>query len=193
MFTGIIQTVGKVQDITRSGRVLKLIVATQDKFPKLIEGASIAINGVCLTVTNIKIKTLTFEVMPETEKKTTLARLKKGEKVNMERALRVGDELGGHIVLGHIDGTGTITSLMKGNKGYQLIIQAPSKIMSFIVTRGSIALDGVGLTVVTVARNTFSVALIPYTLAHTNLGAKKVGDTVNIEIDVIARYIKNII
>ena len=156
-------------------------------------GDSISINGVCLTVTSLRNMRATFQAVDETIKKTNLIDLKKGDRVNIERSLMIGDRLDGHFVLGHVDGIGTIKKIDKREKGSKIKIRiANKKLFPLIAQKGSIAIDGVSLTVVNVKDNTVEIALIPHTLDNTTLGLKQVGDSVNIEVDIIARYLHNI-
>lgn len=158
--------------------------------PGLKEGDSVAVNGVCLTVAKIFPAAFYADVMPETLRKTNLLRLKNGEKVNLERALPVGGRLGGHFVSGHIDGTGKILTEKKESNALFKTISAPAGVMNFLLPKGSVAVDGISLTVVDVGENTFSVSLIPLTAKYTTLGYKKPGDEVNLEADLLGKYVQ---
>lgn len=187
MFSGIIQTTGKISKIG-AGRLWVEIAAK-----KVNLGDSIALNGVCLTVAkHRRIKNgveAYFELSQETLDKTTLGKLRVGDRINLEPALTLKDALGGHIVQGHVDGVGTVEKIRPEGEMKTLWFRAPDTIMEYIVPKGSVAVDGVSLTAVEVSSNSFSVALIPYTLDHTNMGRLQVGEAVNLEADIIAKYI----
>jgi riboflavin synthase len=201
MFTGIIQHVGKIAKVIKKGSSLQLTLKadslgiTSTKGGQVKAGDSIAINGVCLTVTSKsgqKNEYFTFDVVPETVKRTTLGKLKAGNRVNIESAIRAGEAFGGHFVQGHIDTTGIISSIKKQGEEYLMQIRCPAKIIESIIEKGSVAVDGVSLTVVNAQSDHFSVALIPFTLTHTILGEKKIGDGVNIELDIIGKWAKRL-
>lgn len=184
MFTGIIENQGEVAQASGS----LLAVAAKLK-PKL--GASVAVNGCCLTVVEVKGTTLRFDVGPETLARTTLGALKPGDKVNVEPSLKLGDELGGHFVSGHVDATGKILVLKPWGKDFYLLrVELPKELRGMVVEKGSVAVDGISLTVVKADRSSFDVMIVPHTLANTTLGAKKAGDRVNLEADPFARYAK---
>lgn len=187
MFSGIIQDTCKIS----YKNTYRIGVFTRQKKDK--KGDSIAINGVCLTVAekrrNKKGAVLLFDLSAETLRKTTLEGFREGTEVNVERALKVTDSLGGHIVQGHVDAVGRVIKITKKGEDRIYWFQAPKSLMRFIVPKGSIAIDGISLTVVKVKKDQFSVALIPYTLDQTNLGRTKVGDKINLEADVLAKYI----
>ena len=187
MFTGIIETVAKVRSISRSSDFIELGV---DVPFNTRDGDSIAINGVCLTVKFLEKGVAYFDVVKETLKRTNLSDLRIGSVVNLERSLKIDSRFDGHIILGHIDATGKIKSIR--NKKYERIfsISYPFKLSPFITEKGSIAVDGISLTVVSTNNNTFDFSVIPYTYDHTNLYVRRAGDKVNIEVDIIARYIK---
>ena len=187
MFTGIISAVGEVQAISReNGAKLTLSVpfATDD----VAIGASLACNGICLTVTGKGQKTLSFEASQETLERTTLGAWAAGAPVNLERPLKAGDELGGHMVMGHVDGVSKITAIEPIEGGQALTLTLPGAIAHLVAEKGSITLDGVSLTVNGIGKDTFSVVLIPHTGAVTTFGDLKAGDKVNVEADVFARY-----
>ncbi|MFH0888083.1 MAG: riboflavin synthase [Planctomycetota bacterium] len=207
MFTGIIQDIGKIVKITKNDNSLQLTINLSSYTGRPVKlGDSIAINGVCLTITSIsgpKNRHVTFDAVPETVKRTTLGTLRLNDSINIELAIRAGEPLGGHFVQGHIDTVGTISSIKKQGSKYLIQIK-PSrtdgqsgwcspKIIESIIEKGSIAIDGVSLTVVNVESNHFSVALIPFTLTHTILGKKKVGDVVNIELDIIGKWVMKLV
>jgi len=187
LFTGIIETVAKVRSISRGSDFIELGV---DVPFNTRDGDSIAINGVCLTVKFLEKGVAYFDVVKETLKRTNLSDLRIGSVVNLERSLKIDSRFDGHIILGHIDATGKIKSIR--NKKYERIfsISYPFKLSPFITEKGSIAVDGISLTVVSTNNNTFDFSVIPYTYDHTNLYVRRVGDKVNIEVDIIARYIK---
>ena len=186
MFTGIIEEVGKVKKIAGGQGILTLKTSFSDLRP----GESVAVNGVCLTISRTEKNLASFDLSPETLKKTSLGKLRTGQPVNLERALRLGDRIGGHLVTGHIDGKGKILAIRKTGPGKEITILFPTEIKKYLAVKGSVAIEGISLTVSGVFGNRVSVALIPYTLAKTNLGGKRVGDEVNLEVDIIARYLK---
>ena len=189
MFTGIIKNKGTIEDIQGN----KFFIKSEKIAPKLKLGSSITVDGVCLTVSK-KDKDIFFvDIMPETKRVTTLGSLKRGDQVNLEPALTLGEELGGHFVTGHIDGVGRVVARRKEKDSVILEIVPPPDLMKYIAYKGSIALDGVSLTVANVERDRFSVALIPYTLEVTTLSKKKIGDKVNIEVDMMAKYIEKLL
>ncbi len=192
MFTGIIEGMGtvlKIQKNTKNRSAVQVLVDLGKHSKGLKIGQSVALNGVCLSVTNISKNKCNFEIINETIKKTDLGNLKVGGKVNIERSLVVGDRLEGHFVLGHVDGVGTIQKIEKKPKEVKLWFQIPKKLVKYVVKKGSIALDGISLTVVDVNSNMASVCLIPHTMKITNFNSKKVGDKINIETDILGKYI----
>ena len=194
MFTGLIESLGKVSSIEIA---TDSAVINFDSVPfadQLNIGDSVSVNGTCLTVTKLHNDSFAVDVMTQTLKLTSLQNLKQGDLVNLERAALVSSRLGGHIVQGHIDGTGSIAKLAPGEKWLQMDIQFPSELLKYVVPQGSICIDGVSLTVgsVTDELNQITVWLIPETLAKTNLSVKKLGDLVNIEVDVLAKYVERL-
>ncbi len=189
MFTGIIEELGVVKKIQSQRNLLTLTIAAKKVIAKTKIGDSIAIDGVCLTVTRIKGTQLTFDLMKETLDCTTFQFLKSGQHVNLERALRAGDPLGGHFVTGHIDGMGEIKKIVNLENYVEYRIEAPKPLARYFVPKGSVSVHGISLTVGKVFGNIFSVYLIPHTLAMTNIQGKHVGNKVNIETDVLAKYI----
>lgn len=192
MFTGIISKTAKVVSATSNKNGVLLEIENKIKKVKaglpVQAGESISINGVCSTVKKAD-KTLTFDYMPETLKLTNLAGLKKGDIVNLEQSLRFGDTLSGHIVLGHIDGKGTIVSIKKEGNSKVFEIKFPSKAFKkFLIYKGSVAVEGISLTIAKVLKDSFIVKIIPHTLANTNLKLKKKGNLLNIEFDILAKY-----
>jgi len=188
MFTGIVQELGTVKEIRASGSVHRLSVVSKHISGNANIGDSVAVNGVCLTVVGSGRNEITFEVMAESLEKTNLCRARRGEDVNLEPALRLGDKVSGHLVSGHIDGTGVIQKLKKATNTCEIRIEVPESFIKHIVAKGSIAVDGVSLTVGEVGRNWFSVYIIPHTLKSTRLKALKTRDAVNIELDLMAKY-----
>ncbi len=192
MFTGIIEGVGKVEKITQNTKNRSAFQMTVDlgKNAKGLKvGQSVALNGVCLSATKILKNKCDFEMIDETIKKTDLGNLVKGAKVNIERSLRVGDRMEGHFVLGHVDGVAIIKKIEKKPKEVKVRFDVPKKLAKFVVKKGSIAIDGISLTVVDVTKNKASVCLIPHTMKVTNFYLKKVGDKINIETDILGKYI----
>lgn len=194
MFTGLVESLGKVASIEMATDSAVITFESVPFADQLQVGDSVSVNGTCLTVTKSDSKSFSVDVMTQTLKLTSLQNLQKGDAVNLERAALVSSRLGGHIVQGHIDGTGSITKLAPGEKWLQMDIQFPSELMKYVVSQGSICIDGVSLTVGSVAddANQITVWLIPETLAKTNLSAKKFGDLVNIEVDVLAKYVERL-
>ena len=188
MFTGIVEELGKVESISTG----KITVSAQKALEGTDLGDSIALNGVCLTVINIDDNRLSFETMPETLKRTNLSLLKIGDEVNLERALAVGGRMGGHFVQGHVDGTGQVQSLTSDGEATIVKFKAPKELMRYIVEKGFIAVDGTSLTVVDCDVSSFSVSLVGYTKQNTVLGKKRVSDTVNLEVDILAKYVENL-
>jgi riboflavin synthase len=192
MFTGIIEGIGKIIKInknTKNRSAVQMIVDLGKHSTGLKIGQSVALNGVCLSVTNISKNKCSFEMIDETIKKTDLGNLKVGGIVNIERSLKVGDRMEGHFVLGHVDGVGIIKKIEKKPKEVKLWFEIPKKLSKYVVKKGSIALDGISLTVVDMKINTASVCLIPHTMKVTNFHSKKTGDKINIETDILGKYI----
>jgi riboflavin synthase len=192
MFTGIIGGVGKVEKITQNTKNRSAFQMTVDlgKNAKGLKvGQSVALNGVCLSATKISKNKCDFQMIDETIKKTDLGNLVKGSKVNIERSLKVGDRMEGHFVLGHVDGVAIIKKIEKKPKEIKVWFEVPKKLAKFVVKKGSIAIDGISLTVVDVTKNKASVCLIPHTMKVTNFHSKKVGDKINIETDILGKYI----
>lgn len=190
MFTGIIEELGTVQKMERGSDSCRISIMAQKVLEDVKLGDSIAINGVCLTVTNFGREHFSADIMAETLAKTNLKVLGSGQKINLERAARLGDRMGGHLVQGHVDGVGTIAEQQKLGIAKIIRIKAPQEIMDYLVAKGSVAIDGISLTVVDVLPDSFTVSIIPHTAALTTLGFKKAGDTVNLEADIIGRYVE---
>jgi len=192
MFTGIIVGTGKVIKLDQKTKNRSAIQMTVNlgKYAKGLKiGQSVAINGVCLSATKISNNNCVFEMIDETTKKTDLGNVKAGSTVNVERSLKVGDRLEGHFVLGHIDGVATITKIEKKPKEVKIWFKIPKKLTKYVVKKGSIALDGISLTLVDVKKDIASVCLIPHTINVTNFKSKEIGDKLNIETDVLGKYI----
>lgn len=186
MFTGIIEELGTVERIGGGS----LVIGAKKILTDVQVGDSIAVNGICLTVTSFDSRHFTADVMPETVRRTSLAELRQGSPVNLERALTLSTRLGGHIVSGHIDGTGTIVSLKEEGNAILMKVAAADEILRGIVEKGSVALDGISLTVAAVTDKDFTVSLIPHSREVTNLGTKKKGSLINIENDIIGKYVE---
>lgn len=192
MFTGLVEELGKVKNMVRTSRSVRLTINANKVVSDVKIGDSIAVNGTCLTVVAHGDDWFTADVMPETVDRTVLSRLKTGDKVNLERTLRVGDRFGGHIVSGHIDGVGTISGKNTNDIAVIVRITAEPQVMRYIVEKGSIAIDGTSLTVVAVGGDWFTVSLIPHTAGLTTVGLKTVGELVNLEADVIGKYVERL-
>ena len=191
MFTGIIEGLGTIKKFdknTKTRSAAKMQVDLGKLAKGLKAGHSVAINGVCLTVTKISKNQAEFEMIGETIKKTDLGALELGDKVNIERSLKVGERMEGHFVLGHIDDIGKIIKIEKKPTEIKFWIELPKALAKYVVKKGSIAIDGISLTLVDVIKNKISVCIIPHTMKITNLGSKKIGDKVNIETDVLGKY-----
>ena len=193
MFTGIIEEIGSVGSIERGARSIRIQIGSAVVLDGLQLGDSIAVNGVCLTAAALQPEGFAADVMPETMRRTSLGRLRPGSKVNLERALRLGDRLGGHLVSGHIDGTGTLSKREQEDNAIVLTLQAPASILRGIVTQGSVSLEGVSLTVVSVEEERFQVSLIPHTAAQTTIGSMPIGTVLNIECDMIGKYVERLL
>lgn len=192
MFTGLIQEVGTINSLNKREADFEIGISCAFS-SELSPGESVATSGICLTVTRVEDDTFYAYAMPETVKLTTLGQKRLGEGVNLERALLPTDRLGGHLVAGHIDGTGTVTSLEEGQRWRELQISAPPSLMPQIARKGSIAIDGVSLTVTAVGADYFRVAIIPVTRDNTTLGTLSVGSLVNLETDQIAKYVERLL
>lgn len=193
MFTGLIEDRGTVRELRRENSRVRLTVGTAIPTAELRIGESVAINGICLTVVAVGNGTFTADVSPETLECSTLGDLSAGSRVNLERALRLSDRLGGHLVSGHVDAVATITERRPDGNAVRFTFRIPVAVNRLIAEKGSVAIDGISLTVNKVTDETFDVAVIPHTLAETTLHEKKAGDRVNIETDLIARYIARLL
>lgn len=189
MFTGLVEILASIQRVETEGAGRRLLIAAPMLTTEAKLGDSIAINGACLTVVQIDGDVLHFQAGPETLSRTNLGELTTGDRVNLERSLRLGDRLGGHLVQGHVDGLGRIAERIRQGEWEVIWFTCPAELAAQMVPKGSIAVDGVSLTLVDVADDRFSVALIPHTLAATTLGFKRPGATVNLETDILAKYV----
>jgi len=191
MFTGIVEEIGEVRNVERRGDVMRLDLAARVAVEGSEVGASVAVNGVCLTVVTTRAGSLAFEVGPETLERTTLGRVKAGDPVNLERPLRFGGTVGGHLVLGHVDGIGTVIDVTRVESTARVRIALPGpELAPLLVPQGSVAVDGVSLTVAALEAQAFEVMVIPHTLAATTFGRLGRGQAVNIETDVIGKYLQ---
>jgi riboflavin synthase len=186
VFSGIIEEVGRVK-VARGG---ELAIAASDVMAGMELGVSIAVNGVCLTVTDFNTSSFSAKVMPETLRRTNLGRLLAGDRVNLERALPLDGRLGGHLVQGHVDATGKVSSITPEGEAMLISFYAPPEVMDYLVEKGFIAVDGVSLTIVSKDTSSFAVSVVDYTRENTTLGSCEVGDVVNLEVDIIAKYVK---
>lgn len=193
MFTGLIAELGTVENLRREGPSYRLTVAAKKIPPLLKIGESVCVSGACLTVTHFDEHRFTVDVMPETVRRTTVGLLKKGDRVNLERTLHVGDGLDGHIVAGHVDGVGTIAKIRPEGIAKVTTISCAPELLAQMVVKGSIAIDGISLTLTDVTDTDFSVSLIPLTVAFTTLGFKKIGDKVNLETDILGKYVQKML
>ena len=191
MFTGLIEILGTVTSVRSTGNGIRLALKPSNDYEVQL-GDSISINGVCLTVTSFSGE-LSFDVSPETMKSTNLGELRVGDRVNLERALRLADRLGGHIVTGHVDDIGKIINRKTVGEYTFYVFEASAEILKYIVRKGSVAIDGISLTVVEIDERSFSVAIIPHTLTATIIGGKRAGDKVNLEVDIIGKYVEKLL
>ncbi|MBC7338777.1 MAG: riboflavin synthase [Firmicutes bacterium] len=193
MFTGIVEEVGRLRSLRRSSGGAELDISCRRVGEDLRPGESVAVNGVCLTVVRAGGDGFVAQVMPETLRRTNLGGLAPGDPVNLERALPLGGRLGGHLVTGHVDATGTVISLRPEGEAIIMEVAAPAELAPYLAPRGSVAVDGVSLTIVDSVGGHFRTSLIPHTLAVTNLARRRPGDVVNLEVDVVARYVKHLL
>lgn len=192
MFTGIIEEIGKIVSIRKGAKSAVLAIEGPFVLQDAKVGDSIAVNGICLTATTIAGNVFTADVMAETMRRTALGNLRVGSPVNLERAMAANGRFGGHIVSGHIDGTGTITDMRQEENAVWVTIATDASIMRYIIEKGSIAIDGISLTVAAVSEKDFQVSVIPHTKQETTLLTKKVGDLVNLENDVVGKYVEHL-
>ncbi len=193
MFTGIIEELGTVKAVNKGRESATLQISAEKVVEGLNLGDSVAVNGVCLTVVDFGRTGFSAEVMAETLRKSNLGKLKSGDKVNLERAMRLGDRLGGHLVAGHVDATGTIKSSVREDIATVFTVLAPEEILRYVIAKGSVAIDGISLTVVDYDKKSFRVSIIPHTASQTTLGFKKSGDTVNLEADMLAKFVERLL
>ncbi len=193
MFTGLVAELGTVQRLARQGSSYHLTVGAKKVLDNLKIGDSVAVNGACLTVVRMDEGGFTADVMPETVRLTNIGSLQPGSKVNLERTLRLCDGLDGHIVSGHVEGLGTISEQRPEGIAVVVTIATPPELLKYIIKKGSIAIDGISLTVTEVTDTSFSVSLIPHTAKETTLGFKKVGDSVNLETDILGKYVERML
>jgi riboflavin synthase len=193
VFTGIVREVGQVVAVEGDADGVRLEIAAPHIAPELAVGDSVAINGCCLTAVAIAGERIAFDAVPETLARSSLGRLVPGARVNLESALRVGEPLGGHYVQGHVDGLGAVRSIDSEGDGSRVWVDAPPEILRYLVEKGSIAVEGTSLTVAALDSEGFAVALIPHTLTATTLGDLATGDVVNLEIDVLAKYVERLL
>jgi riboflavin synthase len=193
VFTGIVRELGTLVAAVETDGGRRLELRAPATAGAAAPGDSIALNGVCLTVADVDGDALAFDAVPETIARTTLGRVEPGEAVNVEPALRAGEPLGGHIVQGHVDGVGRVRALTAEGDGRRLVIEAPNELLRYCVEKGSITVEGVSLTVAALPEHGLEIALVPHTLAATSLGALTAGDEVNLEVDVIAKYVERLL
>ncbi len=193
MFTGLVAELGTVTELKLLKQSYNITVKAQKVLENLKIGDSIAVNGACLTVVKISGSAFTADIMPETVKLTNLRNLKSGDKVNLERTLKLSDGLDGHIVSGHVEGIGVIASKKAQGIAEIVTVKTPPQLLKYIIKKGSIAIDGISLTVTEVTGSDFSVSLIPHTAKETTLGFKKPGDEVNLETDIIGKYVEHLL
>jgi len=188
MFTGIVEEVGRVTSV-QSGR---LVISASEVLRRIELGGSIAVNGVCLTITSFSTSSFSVDIMLETLRRTNLGLLSVGDEVNLERPLTLEKPLGGHLVQGHIDDTGRVTSITWEGEAMLFRFEAPPEVMRYVVEKGFIAVDGISLTVVAKDASSFQVSVVDFTRKHTTLGSRRVGDLVNLEVDIIAKYVEQL-
>lgn len=193
MFTGIVEEIGTLTEIAGGSLAARLTIRASKIVTDVQLGDSISVNGVCLTVTSFTPRQFTVDVMPETWKKTSLSQLRRGHAVNLERAMAMNSRFGGHIVTGHVDGTGTIQSRETYGNAVLFCIEAEADLLKYMIPRGSITVDGISLTIVDVWEQGFSISLIPHTLAHTSMRERKIGERVNLECDIIGKYVERLL
>jgi riboflavin synthase len=195
MFTGIVSDIGEIVSISRGGKAedRRFVIRTRHDLTPVAIGASVACSGCCLTVVEKEADRFTVEASGETLDRTHLGDWQAGKRINLELSLKVGDELGGHLVYGHVDGVGTVVSTKPDGGSMRFVFEAPKELARFVATKGSVAVDGVSLTVNEVSGNCFGVNLIPHTQAVTTLGHAKAGQRVNLEVDMLARYVARLL
>jgi len=193
VFTGIVREVGRVEAIDGGPAGVRLLVRAPETAAGAAPGDSISVNGVCLTATDVRNGVLAFDAVAETLRRSALGRLHPSEEVNLEPAVRAGEPLGGHIVQGHVDGVGRVRAIEPEGDGRRLEIELPMGLERYCVEKGSISVEGVSLTIAAIADGAVSIALVPHTLGATNLGSRAPGDEVNVEVDVLAKYVERLL
>lgn len=193
MFTGIVEEMGRVESVVPSGEGLRLRIHAVTVVSDLPIGSSVAVDGVCLTVVEVDGDALQVDVVPETMSRTTLGRLGVGDPVNLERAMAASGRFDGHVVQGHVDGVGSISSISAHGDDVRFGVECPPDLLRYVVEKGSITVSGVSLTVAALGPDGFEVALIPHTLAVTSLGRREAGDAVNLEVDILAKYVERLL
>ncbi len=193
MFTGIVEGLGEIVSKNPIVKGIRFVIKAPFDLSDVKLGDSISVNGVCLTVINLEIQTFAVEVSPETLMRTTLGGLQVGTKVNLERALQIGDRLGGHLVSGHVDGIGEVISRKESGDFLFFTIKVPENLTKYIIEKGSIAVDGISLTINAISQNLVELAIIPHTARITTMGFRRPGDLVNIEVDLIGKYIERLL
>lgn len=193
MFTGIVEELGTVISLKKGSKSAVLVIQGSKIFDDLKLGDSVAVNGVCLTATSISGNIFHADVMNETFHRSSLGSLQKGDVVNLERAMAANGRFGGHMVAGHVDATGEIVKIKKDDNAVWFTIKAPQNVMKYCIEKGSIALDGISLTIADITSSTISVSMIPHTIGNTNFGQKKPGDVVNLENDMVGKYIDKLL
>ena len=193
MFTGIVETTGVNQDTDEDAGGLRLTVEAPDMAPGFEQGASIAVNGVCLTVVDTADDACSVEIVPETISRTTFGNLRVGDQVNLERPLRLSDRIDGHLVQGHVDGVGRIATREDRGNSLWYEVEIPDDLTPFVIEKGSVALDGISLTIASLTGNLAAVSIIPHTASITTFGNRRSGDEVNIEVDMVGRYVASLL
>jgi riboflavin synthase len=188
VFTGIVEEIGRVTSVSPGN----LVIAASQVLQGIERGQSMAVNGVCLTITDFSASSFSVDIMPETLQRTNLGLLSAGDGVNLERPLALGGQLGGHLVQGHVDATGRVASIIWDDQTILVRFESPPEVMRYLVEKGFIAVDGVSLTVVTKDVSSFQVSIVDYTQKHTTLGSRRLGDLVNLEVDIIAKYVEQL-
>jgi riboflavin synthase len=193
VFTGIVRELGRIESLNGEPAGIRLRVVAPVTASLTAAGDSVAVNGVCLTAVDVEGGVLAFDAVPETLRRSSLSRLAEGGSVNVEPALRAGEPLGGHLVQGHVDGVGRVLRLEPEGEGASLTVEAPRDLLRYIVEKGSITVEGVSLTIASLAPDSFEIALVPHTLRATTLGSLAPGDEVNLEVDVLAKYVERLL
>jgi riboflavin synthase len=193
VFTGIVREVGRVESLNGESAGIRLRVAAPVTASSTAAGDSVAVNGVCLTAVVVEGGVLAFDAVPETLSRSSLSRLVEGGSVNIEPAVRAGEPLGGHMVQGHVDGVGSVLRLEPEGEGARLTVEAPPELLRYVVEKGSVTVEGVSLTIAALASDSFEIALVPHTLRATTLGSLAPGDDVNLEVDVLAKYVERLL